>query len=69
MDWNTELNILRNIRVPYKGNLIRLLYNIIEDHKGVDFKDLEDLMQQIYPEPVVKSVVNPVVRSGRPRRY
>lgn len=73
MEWKTDLQILRALPTlrGLKGQLIRLLYNIIEEHKGKDFKDLEDLMNQIYPEPVVKRVgagVN-VRRKGRRPRH
>lgn len=61
MEWKDDLQILRampNFR-GIKGQMIRLIYNIIDEHKDKDFKDLPDLMNQIYPpreEPVVQPV-------------
>lgn len=50
MEWKTDLNILRNIPIPSKGNVIRILYHVIEQHKGTDYKDLDDLLRQLYAD-------------------
>ena len=66
MDWKTDLQILRALPTfrGLKGQLIRLVYQIIDEHKGIDFKDLEDLMQQIYPRREAP-VIQPVTRKAR----
>lgn len=49
MDWKTDLNILQQLRIPNKGSLIRVIYSIIHEHEGKDFKDLDDLLRQVFP--------------------
>jgi len=52
MDFQTHLKILRfcktkNITV---GALIRHIYEMIKDHEGKDFKDLDDFFTKLYPK-------------------
>jgi hypothetical protein len=51
MEWEIDKNILRRL---VKGQTLRLLATILNDHKGKDFKDVDDLMNQLYPKPPVK---------------
>ena len=51
MDFLMHLEILRfcktiNITKP---QLIRQIYALIKEHEGKDFKDINDLMEKLYP--------------------
>ena len=74
MEFERHLQILKACRI-YRGNitkgaLIRLIYELLDEHKGKDFKDIDDFFSKLYPEPVIQPVhagVN-VRRRRRPKR-
>lgn len=74
MEWKTDLNILQQLPIPSKRNVLRILYHIITEHKGKNFKDLEDLLKQCYPELLIQRIgagvnVKPRGRGGyKPKR-
>lgn len=77
MEFKTHLQILRACRI-YRGNitkgaLIRQIYQLIDEHKGKDFTDIDDLFTKLYPNRVVQPVAGGVHirhkgRSGHQRR-
>ena len=72
MEFKDHLNVLRMCGVYNitKGVLIRQIYDLIKDHEGKDFKDIDDLFTKLYPKTVVKRVAGGVHvrRRRRPRR-
>ena len=59
MEFQDHLNILRACRI-YRGNitkgaLIRQIYLCME-HKGFDFKDIDDFFSKLYPQRIVEPV-------------
>lgn len=38
-----------------KDQLIRQIYELIKDHEGKDFKDLDDLFTKLYPNKTVEA--------------
>ena len=71
MDFKNHLQVLRmcytkNITKPV---LIRQIYQLIKEHEGKDFKDIDDLLSILYPPYLVERVpagVN-IRRRGRRR--
>lgn len=60
MEFEVHLEILKACRI-YRGNitigaLIRAIFQVIEEHKGKDFKDIDDFFSKLYPEPVIQPV-------------
>lgn len=52
MDFEMHLKILRfcKTRNITTGTLIRHIYELIKDHEGKDFKDLDDFFTKLYPK-------------------
>lgn len=72
MEFKDHIQILRACKI-YRGNitkgtLIRQIYELIEEHKGKDFKDIDDLFKKLFPEPLVKPVQKWRNRGSRRRR-
>ena len=67
-----HLKILRFCRTKNmtKGAFIREIYNLIKNHEGKDFKDLDDLFTKLWPQKVVERVAGGVNihYKGRRRR-
>lgn len=75
MDFKTHLQVLRMCytRNITKGQLIRQIYELIKDHEGKDFKDLDDFFTKLYPNRTVQKVgagvnIRHRGRSGTQRR-
>lgn len=52
MEFETHLEILRACKTQNvsKGAFISAIYDLITDHQGKDFKDLDDLFSKLYPQ-------------------
>lgn len=51
MDFQIHLKILRDIRANIKaGIIIRHIYELIKEHEGKDFKDIDDFFTKLYPK-------------------
>lgn len=50
MDFPMHIKILRSVRANIAtGVLIRHIYELIQEHEGTDFKDLDDFFTKLYP--------------------
>lgn len=56
MDFEIHLQVLRmcHTRNITKGQLIRQIWELIKEHEGKDFKDLDDLFSKLYPNRMVQ---------------
>jgi len=49
MELETQLNILKELRIPYKASLVRILWQIFSEHQE-EIKDLDkDVISKIFP--------------------
>ena len=73
MDFKQHVQILRMCYTKNitKRVLIRQIYDLIKEHEGKDFKDIDDLLSTLYPPRLVERVpagVNIRHRGHRGRR-
>ena len=56
MDFKNHLEFIRMCRTTNinKGTFLRTVYELIQDHLGKDFKDLDDLFSKLYPRNLVQ---------------
>lgn len=45
MKWSEHVHILKTLNVPYKAQLIRIIYHIAREHKD---KTVEDLCDAVF---------------------
>jgi len=52
LEFEMHLKVLRmcKTRNITTGALIRHIFELIEDHKGTDFKDIDDFFTKLYPK-------------------
>ena len=51
MDFLMHIKVLREVRGNVTtGVLIRHIYELIKEHEGTDFKDLNDFFTKLYPK-------------------
>lgn len=63
MKLEEHIHILKTLRVPFKANLMRIMYHIVSEHKK-EIKDIDEFIDQIMPKREPRSERKAVMSVG-----
>lgn len=53
-DFKTHIESLRNLRIPFKRSLVKIVFHIAKEHPAITLKELLEKIEYTPVKPVVK---------------